>query len=157
VNLKGIQIKFIFMYNSPNYQQQANQYLSADLYNSYMTLLYMQAMQNQAIFMSKFAPVQVLINNNFDRNLEENNSVVEEKASQSPKMSEKSTTEDQPFHRISLHANKFSSFRKKAKLEKKFPKRYIFNTISSRKKEKEEYKNEIQQDYFKSAQYGLFT
>ena len=142
------------MLNAGLYNHQSNPlYYYTNLYNSYMTVLYMQALQNQALNISRMAPVQVLIDTNNEKRIFPESNVKEEKISQ--KMSsEKSTFEDQPLisHKSEpAFVGRFSSFRNRGnctqdrKIERKLDvnnmgSKYIFRTISSRKKEKKSIK-----------------
>ena len=82
-----------------------------------MTLLYMQALQNQAIFMSRLAPVQILIQNNLEKKkCEEVIMNMEEKTNHSQKLSEKSIFEDHSPNALKqqpIQMKRFSSFARK--------------------------------------------
>ena len=112
------------MLNTPFYKYQDelnNQFQPyANIYNSYMTVAYMHALQNQAMFMSKLAPVRVLITNDLEnRKYNEVVNTSEEKIIISQKFSEnKSTFEDKLLISSGINSKakdeeRYSSFRKK--------------------------------------------
>jgi len=80
-----------------------------------MNMIYLQAMQNQALFMNRFPPLRVLIN--------KDQAGLEERVSQSRRLSENTTNEDfQTFSKhnpaLSLTKMSFSSSLKKGKYYK---------------------------------------
>jgi len=125
------------------------------MFSSYIsTLYYMQSLQAQAMQMSRFAPVQIIINNQLEKRIDDNNYLLfnEDKISQGGKISEKSTHEDSsPLikrHITNMGCSKFSSFRRKEREERRATKaipssKYIFNTVNSRKKDKKSLKSRM--------------
>lgn len=132
-------------------QLNAQNILSQNLFQNYISaMFYMQSLQNEAVRMSRLAPVQVIINDEAEKNVEDDTVTFNDDndktiSIQSQKASEKSTLEDQP--KVVSFGSKFSSFRKKEKIQRKVEKatrsKYIFNTVTSRKKEKKSIKTKM--------------